>query len=78
MVDNDDFSFIGERLKLQRETERDSCFQIPRSDRNGGCDYEVTVTSEPHNRTSRKDKEAEKVATQKKGGEEGRRDLDKT
>ena len=26
MVDNDDVYFIGERLKLERETERERCF----------------------------------------------------
>ena len=44
------------------------CIHIPRSDTNGRGEYEVTATSEPHNHTSRRDKETDKAApTSEKG-----------
>ena len=54
------------RNRRPKETTRDrECwfvFNDGKATQTGGGDYKVTVTSAPHNHTSRKDKETEKAA----------------
>ena len=44
------------------------CIEIPRSNTNVGVENEVTVTSDPHNHTRRKDTETDKATST--GGED--------
>ena len=57
---------LGERLKLDRETERTlGCIEIPRCGTNEGCEIAVTVTSQSDTHThkeTKKQRRAEKAA----------------